>query len=505
VPHLLKSSFYDFQLEGYRWLQELWCKGAPGGILADDMGLGKTLQTLAFLAWLKEHRTGSHKPTLIVGPTGLLRNWRAEHDTHLHPPGLGHGLEAHGGQLARLRLDHAGQAGELASGLPSLDLEELKSADWVLTTYENLRDYQHSFAQVAWSVVVYDEAQRIKNPVAMTTQAAQAVDAEFSLAVTGTPVENELKDLWSIADTVQPGALGALKQFSDRFEKGGDEADQRLAELRRIILEDNPPPMMKRRLKNDHLRGLPRITSHVERVVMPPLQEEQYNRVLGEARSGGSMTEAKMLKALQGMRSVSLHPLSQPNVPDGQFIAASARLIHAIALLDKIRDAGEKALVFVEALDMQAALVEILQRRYRLPAPPPVINGAVAGHRRKDRVDEFQRRRGFDVMLLSPRAGGVGLTIVEANHVIHLSRWWNPAVEDQATDRVYRIGQERDVHVYLPLAIHPQFGERSFDALLHDLLERKRALSRGVLAPAIATSHDLRDLFEASLDTRMTA
>jgi hypothetical protein len=500
LPKLLKSTFYDFQFDGFRWLQDLWCKGAPGGILADDMGLGKTLQTLAFLAWVKEHREGPHKPTLIVGPTGLLRNWRAEHEIHLEAPGLGHGIEAHGDQLARLRRPGGGRAGELASGLPSLDLEVLKSADWVLTTYENLRDYQHSFAQIAWGVVVYDEAQRIKNPLAMTTQAAQAVEAEFSLAVTGTPVENELKDLWSIADTVQPGTLGGLKQFSDRFEKGGADSAERLVELRRIVQEDNPPPMMMRRLKKDHLRGLPAIEVHVEQMVMPPLQAERYNLVVAEARASGQMNDAKMLKALQGMRAVSLHPLREQAVmPDDEFIAASARLSHTVQVLDRIRDLGEKALVFVESLDMQAALVEILQRRYRLPSPPPVINGGVAGHKRKDRVDEFQRRRGFDVMLLSPRAGGVGLTIVEANHVIHLSRWWNPAVEDQATDRVYRIGQQRQVHVYLPLAIHPKLGDKSFDAGLHALLERKRALSRGVLAPPIATDNDLKGLFEASV------
>ncbi len=502
LPRLLKSTFYDFQHEGFRWLQDLWCKGAPGGILADDMGLGKTLQTLAFLSWVKEHRTGPHKPMLIVGPTGLLRNWRAEHEIHLEPPGLGYGIEAHGSELARLRIPGGGRAGELASGLPSLDLEALKSADWVLTTYENLRDYQHSFAQVGWSVVVYDEAQRIKNPLAMTTQAAQAVEAEFSLAVTGTPVENELKDLWSIADTVQPGLLGAYKPFSDRFEKAGPDSAERLAELRRIVQEDNPPPMMKRRLKKDHLKGLPPLHVHVQQMTMPPLQAERYNLVLAEARASGTMNEAKMLKALQGMRAVSLHPLPEQTVPDDEFITASARLTHAISVLDGIRDAGEKALIFVESLDMQAALVEILQRRYRLPAPPPVINGGVPGHKRKDRVDEFQSRRGFDVMLLSPRAGGVGLTIVEANHVIHLSRWWNPAVEDQATDRVYRIGQQREVHVYLPLAIHPQLGNGSFDSLLHALLERKRALSRGVLAPAIATEGDLKDLFAASIGAK---
>lgn len=148
---------------------------------------------------------------------------------------------------------------------------------------------------------------------------------------------------------------------------------------------------------------------------------------------------------------------------------------------------------------MQGALVELLQRRYRLKRPPPIINGSVPGEKRKSRVDDFQSRAGFDVMVLSPRAGGVGLTITEANHVVHLSRWWNPAVEDQATDRVYRIGQMRPVTVHVPLALHPGLGDASFDERLNSLLERKRRLSRELLAPVPATDAELRDLFESAV------
>lgn len=148
---------------------------------------------------------------------------------------------------------------------------------------------------------------------------------------------------------------------------------------------------------------------------------------------------------------------------------------------------------------MQSALVDILYRRYQLDQPPVVINGSVAGHRRKERVDRFQRRDGFDVMLLSPRAAGVGLTIVEANHVVHLSRWWNPAVEDQATDRVYRIGQKRPVTIYIPMAIHPEFGDRSFDVRLAALLDAKRSLSHALLVPGRAGEEELQTLFEESV------
>jgi SNF2 family DNA or RNA helicase len=501
LPMSLKSTLFDFQQHGFRWMQQLWLSGAPGGILADDMGLGKTVQTLAFLAWVREVHD-DHKPILIVGPTGLLRNWQAEHRQHLHEPGLGELIEAHGTGLAQLRLTEAGRRGELHTGFASLDLAELRRADWVLTTYENLRDYQHSFAQVPWRVVVFDEAQRIKNPEVMTTEAAKALNAELTLAVTGTPVENHLIDLWCIADTAQPGMLGSLKDFAQKYQPQGQSGPEALEELRLRVQERNPPPLMLRRLKQDHLHGLPGINAHVERVTMPPVQAERYDRAVAAARKNGPRNLSGILEALQQMRSVSLHPSLEHVGSDEAFIESSARLKHTIAVLDRLATTGEKALVFVEAIAMQDVLVELLQRRYKLPAPPIVINGELAGHKRKSRVDAFQQRHGFDVMLLSPRAGGVGLTITEANHVIHLSRWWNPAVEDQATDRVYRIGQRRDVHVHLPLAIHPQLGDGSFDALLHALLERKRALSRGVLAPAVSTEGELKDLFAASVAAR---
>lgn len=154
--------------------------------------------------------------------------------------------------------------------------------------------------------------------------------------------------------------------------------------------------------------------------------------------------------------------------------------------------------MYVDSIDFQATLQALLQRRYSLARPPWVISGAVAGEQRKRRVDEFQATEGFAVMILSPRAGGVGLTLTAATHVIHLSRWWNPAVEDQCSDRVYRIGQERPVHIYFPIAVHPIFGEYSFDVQLDHLLRRKRSLSNALLTPAEITIEDMRRLFEAT-------
>ena len=498
LPSTLATSLYSFQREGLEWLQRLWTSGASGGLLADDMGLGKTVQTLGFLAWVRAIQDDVPRergPILIVGPTGLLRNWQAEHDHHLRDGGLGQRFEAHGRGLADLRMTGA-RGAELETGIPTLDIERLATHDCVLTTYETLRDYQHSFGRIKWTVAVLDEAQKIKNPAALMTEAVKAINARFTIALTGTPVENHLSDLWCVTDTVQPGRLGALKDFVAHYVPGGQLSPDRVRELKHILTEHAPPPML-RRLKTEHLKGLPTIERHVVKSVMPDVQAEAYDEVVRLARGATGMSG--MLKVLQHLRAVSLHPKQEFDGDHKAFVGASARLRDTIQILDAIASRGEKALVFVEAIAMQGVLAELLQRRFGLASPPLIVNGGVEGSRRKDRVDQFQSRSGFDVMLLSPRAAGVGLTIVEANHVIHLSRWWNPAVEDQATDRVYRIGQTRPVHVYTPLAIHPRLQDASFDVRLHELITNKRHLSQSVLAPAGASEGELASLYQASL------
>ena len=497
TPGGLATQLLPHQEHGLRWIQQHWIDGSRGALLADDMGLGKTLQALAFLAWLREEMASAvwpRRPILVVAPTGLLRNWRDEHDKHLEGDGLGRLLEVFGPGLRALRTARDVEGRELASGLPSLDVTALGRADWVMTTYETLRDYQHSFGRVHWAVAVFDEAQKIKNPAAGLTDAAKAMKQDFTLSMTGTPVENRIEDLWSIVDAARPGELGALKDFSARFR--GDEpetAHAELSSLRDSLTERTSPPIMLRRLKEDHVDGLPQKEIHTHEERMPERQATTYRDAVLAARRG-----APMLQVLQQLRAVSLHPRPQESAGEA-FIAESARVRLAITLLDEIRSRGEKVLVFLESRVVQDALIELLQRRYRLPHRVLVINGDVSGSNRKVRVDEFERRPGFDVMILSPRAGGVGLTLTAANHVIHLARWWNPAVEDQCTDRVYRIGQTKAVHVHHVLAVHPEFGEQSFDVRLAALLERKRVLNRSVLAPAMATTGDLEELYRSTV------
>lgn len=493
-PRLLSATLKAHQEEGLAWLQRAWTFGMPGVLLADDMGLGKTLQGLAFLVWLKEsmaaHRI-PRSPVLIVAPTGLLQNWRAEHDRHLSSPGLGTCLEAFGPGLRALKRG----GGE---DRPGLDSHALQRADWVLTTYETLRDYIVDFAAVRFAAVLLDEAQKIKNPGVRITDAAKAVKADFIVAMTGTPVENRLADLWCITDTVYPAVLGDLKTFSKTYEETQDPQTTRGLRL----LLDQPrnarPALMLRRLKRDRLPDLPEQREICYAAPMPAGQYDAYSAAVAAARE--SDAPGAMLQALHAFRRISLHPDVTTDAPDEAFISASARLQILFQVLDRIATNGERALIFLEERTMQARLVGVIQRRYRLRQPPMLINGEVSGDLRQRRVDLFQSGpEGFDAMLLSPKAGGVGLTLTRANHAIHLSRWWNPAVEDQCTGRVSRIGQTRPVSVHVPLATLPD-GRRSFDLNLHDLLERKRRLSADALLPAEATASDRDELFRRTVD-----
>lgn len=495
-PTDLRTALKRHQKEGLRWLQESWIVGRPGVLLADDMGLGKTLQALAFLAWLRESTLSAGArlaPILVVAPTGLLENWRAEHNRHLGGEGLGRLIPAFGSGLAALRRAHD-------DGRPGLDHERLAEADWILTTYETLRDNQIDFGRIAFSVTVLDEVQKVKTPGTQITDAAKAMRSDFVLAMSGTPVENRLADLWCVVDTVQPGYLRDLKWFSAEYERNPDpERRQRLkAQLDRR--RGPTPPLMLRRLKLNELDGLPPKSERRIEVDMPWAQLAAYEGAIAAAR-GAKRKAGAMLEALHRLRDISLHPGWDDETSDRDLVDQSARLRATIEILDTLRESGERALIFLEFRALQARLATLLQRRYQLSTPPMIISGAIAGPRRQALVDRFQSEAaGFNVMILSPKAGGVGLTLTAANHVIHLSRWWNPAVEDQCTDRAYRIGQDKPVTVHLPIAVLPGRPRPSFDENVAALLDRKRSLMHEMLLPPAATEADTEELFRSTLE-----
>lgn len=510
VPKLFPSDLVvtqpkQHQVTGFGWLVEAWTSGLPGALLADDMGLGKTLQALAFLAWFRANRRAAGAkgrkftgPILIVAPTALLRNWQKEASNHLVDGCLGECQEAFGPGLGRLKYRNADSPED------ALDVARIRDADWVLTTYETLANYHRVFARVAFSLAVFDEMQKIKSPDTINTHAAKVMNADFVLGMTGTPIENRIEDIWCLMDRLAPGHLGALKSFSARY---GAEDPSELEALKGSL--DQPqgknPPLMLRRMKHDHLKGLPeRVVRTYRDTPMPPAQAEAYEKIVEGAR-GAQRSQGEMLKIIHSLRGVSLHPHGagsfDPYDPDARrnWVASSARVAQALEVLERVNSLGEKALVFIEDRAVQAAFSAVAASHFKLSAEPEIINGELAGDRRQQVVDRFQSLPpGFGLLVLSPKAAGIGLTITAANHVVHLSRWWNPAVEDQCNDRVYRIGQTKPVTVHIPMAVHPGFGDSSFDVKLDALLERKRTLSRDMLVPPVSEG-DAAALYSAAV------
>lgn len=496
TPGGLVSVPKQHQIEGIAWLQECWMCGYGGVLLADDMGLGKTFQTLAFLSWLNEVRKARNlpmRPTLIVAPTSLLGTWQAEAELHLEGNTLGEFGLLYGPHLKSMKTT---RQNDMTAGRATLHLEALAGAQWILTTYETMRDYHISLAKVHFGCGVFDEMQKLKNETSLMTNASRALNVDFKIGLTGTPVENSLQDLWTLMDTLVPGVLGlgSMKEFTQYYIESDDNYElrvQRMSELNTRMtqrINDKPAPML-RRMKFDVAKDLPAKREYTLNRNMVGRQADLYHEALITLREG--RTRNQKIEAFHRMRSVSLHPDaldgSSSDFPE-EFVNDSARLVQMLEILDSVKKDNEKALIFVEAIEMHRWLAIYLQQRYDMLHKPERIYGQISSLVRQKIVERFQspQNEGFDVLLLSPKAAGVGLTLTAANNVIHLTRWWNPAVEDQCTDRAYRIGQTKDVNVYYPRAIHPVYGDRSFDVILHNLLDRKRELSRHVLAPAQA-------------------
>ncbi|WP_156379826.1 MULTISPECIES: DEAD/DEAH box helicase [unclassified Rhizobium] len=512
VPAVIRTPLKAHQVEGLNWQIEAWQTGLPGILNADEQGLGKTLQTIAFLCWLRANAAASRQPSgpvLVVAPTSLLENWEMEVENHIGTGGLGHLVRLYGSATGALKKTGA-RGMDTDSGESLLELGFLEDAIrqgrghdfWVLTTYTTLTNYQHSLGAIPFSAVVFDEIQALKNPVSLRAKAGVAVNADFHIGLTGTPIENTTIDLWAIFEQLFPGPLGTLRDFRARF-KSPDEGNT--SELSKLVFsgKNGHPPMARRRLKEDVARDLPM----KRRILRPRLMPEHQSRTYEDARlklATGSRGGA--LKMLHHIRTVSVHPAITASEEAEAFIEMSARLSSCFAVLEAIRGRGERALVFIEHVQMQHRFISLVKHVFGLERVD-LINGSTPIHRRQEIVNRFQRHlgddRGFDLLVLGPKAAGTGLTLTAATHVIHLSRWWNPAVEEQCNDRVHRIGQTKPVTVHMPMAIHPAFQEHSFDCLLNSLMTKKRNLAKSVLWPMGDTDDDA-DQLQAMLkdDTR---
>lgn len=495
------------QLYGVAWFQHLYGK-APGEVrgclLADDMGLGKTLQLLNVLGKIYEDEPDA-PPSLVLVPKSLLQNWASEVEKFFTPSYPKY-LVLYGNELVAKKQPRY----RIAEELRTKGIADLLVPNWVgqnkliITTYDVLTSFEFSFAKQDFTFVICDEAQRIKNPAANVSIAVRKLKAKFRVACTGTPVENSLVDLWCLFDFFQPGLLGSLEEFFKIYRKPIEcKSEDQLHALRR--LQSLIRPQTLRRTKKDIAADLPKKYFAVsgetltQRLLKPLLEDHDLLKVditdhqrvlykgglkrLQEARKekDGKRRGRLSFEALHFMRAVCAEPYCLPGkkfVPDQAGVEVhlknSPKLAWMLSELEEIKAKGEKAIVFTEIREVQAALHYFLRERFKLK--PFIVNGD--SENRHSYIEKFSAKDGFDVIILSPLAAGAGLNVVAANHVFHFTRAWNPAKEAQATDRAYRIGQERDVVVYSPTIVDTGDSRYStFEQRLDKLLKEKAALA----------------------------
>jgi hypothetical protein len=515
-----RSMVKPHQVAGIAWLEQCCRIGSRRGVLlADDMGLGKTLQILAFIAQGIEDglfpdlcgAAAPWRPVLVVVPLILLENrtWQEDMTRFFEREGeiFQPVLSLHGSELSRMRLDKMGR--EIEVGRPILNLEEIQRNRVVITTYETVKNYQHSFAsrwggKALWSLVVSDEAQEYKTPSTKISHAMKALEADFHIASSGTPVENRLLDLWNIFDTLQPPLLGSARDFVEKYESPGDSPDHDRSmrqSLRDRLLMDRPDAFLLRREKEGTV-GLPPKTQHVLDCPMGSDELRLHSEIVASTKE--SESPAHVLSALHRLSLLYQHPLLLDARVDGRsasdWMSGSSKLRAVVSELKRIHLKGEKAIIFARHIAAQQMLALCLSEEFGVDVR--IVNGQTAagggGKARQKILQDFRTRPGFSTVILSPFVAGVGLNLVEANHVFHYGRWWNPAVESQATDRVYRLGQAREVHVYLPI-LRDTSGTlgRTFDEAVHGIIEQKQGLAKDVLTPLPTENEIRRDLLDA--------
>jgi len=424
----LTAKLRDYQKSGYAWLWQLH-ENQMAGILADDMGLGKTVQALALLTKAKE--VEGPAPSLIIGPTSVLGVWRQE--VKKWAPSLSV-LVWHGSDRAENR-------------------RLLKKADVIVTSYAILRRDIDDLVKIRFRYVILDEAQYIKNWTTSTAKSAKQLKSDHRLALSGTPIENHLVDLWAIFDFLAPGFLGKLSEFQKNYVKPIEDNDPKALENLRARIR----PFIMRRRKEDVATELPPKTEQTIFCQFGRSQLALYNRILKAAKSeidtrvgavGIEKSQMTILAALTRLRQVCTDP-QLLNLPEGSAVPKSTKMEAFRELITDCIGSGRKALVFSQFVEMQKLIAATLKE---LEIDFVWLHGGTVN--REEVVQRFQQKSGPPVFLISLRAGGAGLTLTEADTVIHYDPWWNPAVEDQATDRAHRIGQEKAVMVYRLVVEH---------------------------------------------------
>jgi non-specific serine/threonine protein kinase len=453
----LHGTLRPYQKTGVAWLA--FASSLRLGVcLADDMGLGKTIQVLALMLLRKRRARSGEPPHLLVAPASLLANWQAE-------------IERFAPSLATL-VAHP-------SAMPARELGDIAGADLggtdlVITTYGTLARVEGLRART-WSLVVLDEAQAIKNPGARQTQAAKALQAHARIALTGTPVENRLGDLWSLYDFLDPGLLGSAREFSAFVKRLADGRDESYTSLRRLI-----QPYLLRRLKTDRsiVADLPDKTEVKAFCLLSARQAALYQKTVDELErtiaglAQGIERRGLVLAYLMRFKQICNHPAHW--LGEGAWDeAGSGKLARLREVVEPVAAKHEKLLVFTQFREATEPLAAFLGELFGRPGL--VLHGSTPVRARGGLVRRFQEDPAVPFFVLSVKAGGSGLNLTAASHVVHFDRWWNPAVEDQATDRAYRIGQHRNV------LVHKLVCRGTVEERIDRLIEDKQAMARGVL------------------------
>jgi superfamily II DNA or RNA helicase len=467
APPGLQATLRDYQLRGLRWLARMTSLGL-GGCLADDMGLGKTI-TLISLHLHRQQSPGTAGPTLVVCPASLLGNW--EREVQRFAPGT------------PVRRFHG----------TSRSLDDAQDG-FVLTTYGTLRRDAVRLAAHPWALVVADEAQHVKNPSSGTAKALRTVPAKARVALTGTPVENNLSELWAILDWTTPGLLGRLGTFRSQWATPieADKDEEVAARLAKLV-----KPFLLRRRKSDPgiAPELPPKTETDQPVSLTReqvvLYEATVRELMAEVRASDRMARRGLIvKLLTGLKQICNHPAQYLKEPgDARLTGRSGKLELLDELLETIVAEDGAVLVFTQYVAMARLLERHLAER---GIPTQLLHGGTPVAQREDMVDRFQAGE-VRVFLLSLKAAGTGLNLTRADHVVHYDRWWNPAVEDQATDRAYRIGQTR------PVQVHRLIAEGTIEDRIAGMLATKRELAEAVLSGGEAALTELSDTELADL------
>jgi hypothetical protein len=456
-PAGLEAELRPYQRDGVAWLEEMAALGL-GGVLADDMGLGKTVQLLA----LHLARRDEGGPTLVVCPVSVLGNWARE-SARFSP------------SVPVVRFHGADRS-----------LDDLPADALVLTTYGVVRRSAEVLAAHPWGLVAADEAQAIKNPLSRTAKAMRRIPADARFALTGTPVENRLVDLWALLDWSTPGLLGPLERFRREVavpverDRDTDKAEQlsRLVRpflLRRRKIDPDIAPDLPPKTETDHVVPL----TAEQATLYAATVEEVLDRV---AEADGMSRRGLVLKLLTGLKQICNHPDHYLG-RDGVLAGRSGKLDAVDELVDTVTSEGDSLLVFTQFV----AMGKLLQRHLgRTGRPVEFLHGSVSIEARQSMVDRFQAGE-VPVLVISVKAGGTGLNLTRATHVVHYDRWWNPAVEDQASDRAWRIGQDR------PVQVHRMVCEGTIEDRISLMLADKRALADSVVTPGEGWVSELGD------------